>query len=75
MNLSIWKSRRNQRQLVASQDNGTHIYDKFEPAKNPLNRYSTIRKGLGMQKMNPGYTFSKKMLKEQPFWPRVMSVR
>ncbi|TOL11303.1 hypothetical protein CGI04_23255, partial [Vibrio parahaemolyticus] len=24
MNLSIWKSRRNQRQLVASQDNGTH---------------------------------------------------
>ncbi|ELJ8827105.1 hypothetical protein, partial [Vibrio parahaemolyticus] len=31
MNLSIWKSRRNQRQLVASQDNGTHIYfDSFE---------------------------------------------
>jgi hypothetical protein len=40
--------------------------DKFEPAKNPLNRYSTIRKGLEMQKMNPGYTFSKKMLKAQP---------
>lgn len=37
--------------------------DKWEPAKNPLNRYSTIRKGLGMQKMNPGYTFSRKMLK------------
>ncbi|EHE7897716.1 hypothetical protein MW374_001995 [Vibrio parahaemolyticus] len=31
MNLSIWKTRRNQRQLVASQCNGTHIYfDSFE---------------------------------------------
>lgn len=40
--------------------------DKFEPAKNPLNRYSTIRKGLNMQKMNPGYSFSKAMLKEDP---------
>lgn len=38
--------------------------DKFEPAKNPLNRYSTIRKGLNMQKLNPGYSFSKAMLKE-----------
>jgi hypothetical protein len=36
--------------------------DQWEAAKNPLNRYSTIRKGLGMQKMNPGYTFSLKML-------------
>jgi len=40
--------------------------DKFEPAKNPLNRYSTIRKGLKMQKMNPGFSFSKAMLKEDP---------
>lgn len=39
--------------------------DKWEPAKNPLNRYSTIRKQLGMQKMNPGYTFAKTMLAEQ----------
>jgi len=38
--------------------------DQWEPAKNPLNRYSTIRKGLGMQKMNPGYTFSQSMLKD-----------
>ena len=38
--------------------------DEFEPTKNPLNRYSTIRKGLNMQKMNPGYSFSKAMLKE-----------
>jgi len=39
--------------------------DEFEPAP-PLNRYSTIRKGLNMQKMNPGYSFSKAMLKEDP---------
>jgi predicted alpha/beta superfamily hydrolase len=39
--------------------------DKWEPARNPLNRYSTIRKGLDMQKMNPGYTFSHNMLKEK----------
>jgi|SaaInlStandDraft_1057018.scaffolds.fasta_scaffold15330_3 hypothetical protein len=38
--------------------------DQWEPAKNPLNRYSTIRKGLGMQKLNPGYSFSKTMLKK-----------
>jgi len=36
--------------------------DQWEGAKNPLNRHSTIRKGLGMQKMNPGYTFAKAML-------------
>ncbi len=36
--------------------------DKWEPAKNPLNRHSTIRKGLGMQKLNPGYSFASKML-------------
>lgn len=32
--------------------------DKWEPAKNPLNRYSTIRKSLSIQKMSPGYGFS-----------------
>ena len=36
--------------------------NEWEPAKNPLNKYSTIRKGLDMQKMNPGYYFSRKML-------------
>ncbi|MFK7849876.1 MAG: sialate O-acetylesterase [Akkermansiaceae bacterium] len=40
--------------------------DTWEAATNPLNRYSTIRKGLGMQKMNPGYSFSKKMLEVNP---------
>lgn len=40
--------------------------DQWEPAKNPLNRHSTIRKGLGMQKLNPGYTFAKKILEANP---------
>jgi len=35
---------------------------EWEAASNPLNRYSTIRKGLGMQKLNPGYAFSQYML-------------
>jgi len=39
--------------------------DQWEPAKNPFNRYSTIRKGLGMQKMNPGYSFAKTMLEKE----------
>jgi hypothetical protein len=38
---------------------------QWEPAKNPLNRYSTIRKGLKMQKLNPGYSFAQAMLKAQ----------
>jgi hypothetical protein len=40
--------------------------NQWEPAQNPLNRYSTIRKGLGMQKLNPGYSFAKVMAKENP---------
>ena len=40
--------------------------DEWEIAKNPLNRYSTIRKGLGMQKLNPGYSFAKAMKKADP---------
>ena len=39
--------------------------NQWEAAKNPLNRYSTIRKGLKIQKMNPGYTFAKTMLEKQ----------
>lgn len=39
--------------------------DNWEPAKNPLNRYSTIRKDLKIQKMNPGYTFAKVMTEKQ----------
>jgi len=39
---------------------------QWEPAKNPLNRFSTVRKKLSMQKMNPGYGFALTMLKEKP---------
>ena len=39
--------------------------DKWEPAKNPLNRYSTIMKRLGNQRLNPGYTFAVTMLENQ----------
>lgn len=38
--------------------------DKWEPAKNPLNAHSTIRKGLNQQKLNPGYSFSIRMLEK-----------
>ena len=30
----------------------------FEEARNPLNRYSNIRKDISMQKLGPGYTFA-----------------
>ncbi|TKG97114.1 sialate O-acetylesterase [Puteibacter caeruleilacunae] len=33
--------------------------DHFEIASNPLNKYSTIRKTMGMQKLGPGYSFCK----------------
>lgn len=36
--------------------------DKWEPAKNPLNAHSTIRKDLNQQKLNPGYHFAIRML-------------
>jgi hypothetical protein len=39
---------------------------KWEPAKNPLNRYSTIRKGLNMQKLGPGYGFAREMRAQRP---------
>ena len=38
--------------------------DQWEPARNPLNRHSTIRKALKFQKMGPGYGFSKAMLEK-----------
>jgi len=40
--------------------------DEWEPAQHPLNRYSTIRKGLGMQKLNPGSSFAQTMKKAHP---------
>jgi hypothetical protein len=38
----------------------------WEPAANPLNKYSTIRKELNLQKLGPGYTFAKMMAADQP---------
>ncbi|MBQ7513006.1 MAG: sialate O-acetylesterase [Prevotella sp.] len=35
--------------------------NQFEVAKNPLNRYSTVRKGLDLQRLSIAYMFSKKM--------------
>lgn len=40
--------------------------NEWEPAQHPLNRYSTIRKGLGMQKLNPGASFARAMKKANP---------
>ncbi len=38
--------------------------DVWEPAQNPLNRHSTVRKDLCMQQLNPGYGFARRMLAE-----------
>lgn len=37
---------------------------EWEKAANPLNKYSSIRKKMSMQKMGPGYHFAKKMSEE-----------
>ena len=34
------------------------------PATNPLNQYSSIRKDMKMQRINPGFSFSKKIAKK-----------
>ncbi len=34
---------------------------RFEPAVNPLNRYSSVRKGLSMQRLGPAYGFAKEL--------------
>ena len=34
---------------------------EWEKAANPLNKYSTVRKELSLQKLGPGYTFARKM--------------
>lgn len=35
--------------------------EQFEVARNPLNRYSTVRKGMELQRLSIAYMFSKKM--------------
>ncbi len=36
---------------------------EWEKAANPLNKYSTVRKDLAMQKLGPGYSFAREMAK------------
>lgn len=36
----------------------------FEPAVNPLNRYSTVRKELSMQRLGPSYSFAKTLVQK-----------
>ena len=38
--------------------------DQWEAAAIPLNKYSTVRKGIKWQKMNPSYMFAKTMLQD-----------
>jgi len=38
----------------------------WEPAANPLNKYSSISKRIEMQKMGPGYSFAKQLRKQNP---------
>jgi hypothetical protein len=39
---------------------------RWEPATNPLNRYSTDRKPLGMQRLGPGDGFARRLVRETP---------
>lgn len=50
-------------QVMDTLDNVYLLNDEgvFEPAVNPLNRYSTIRKDLSMQRLGPAYGFAKEM--------------
>jgi len=43
--------------------------NEWERAANPLNKYSTVRKDLSMQKMGPGYYFAKTMIANRPNQP------
>ncbi len=36
--------------------------NEWEPARNPLNRYSSINQDAALQKLGPGYSFARKML-------------
>ncbi len=38
--------------------------NEWEPARNPLNRHSSVRKDLAMQKLGPGWSFVRKMLEQ-----------
>jgi len=38
--------------------------NEWEPARNPLNRHSSAREDLAIQKLGPGYSFVRKMLEQ-----------
>ncbi len=68
--LLIGQSNMAGRATIESQDldtlNNVFLYkgingNVWEKAANPLNKYSSIRKALSMQKLNPGYTFAHEM--------------
>jgi len=40
--------------------------DQWEPAQNPLNRYSTIDRRLELQRLGPGDSFARRMLEKNP---------
>jgi len=40
--------------------------DLWEPAANPLNKYSSIRRDLNLQALGPGYSFAGKMTEAMP---------
>lgn len=69
--LLIGQSNMAGRATITKEESGpidrTYLLDdegKWEKAEAPLNRYSTIRKGLNMQKLNPGFRFAEKMVDE-----------
>lgn len=39
---------------------------EWEPARNPLNRYSSVGKGPPHQRLGPGYSFARRMLEANP---------
>ncbi|GAA3619325.1 sialate O-acetylesterase [Flavivirga jejuensis] len=55
---------------LQDQDSINHVFlftgnekKPWEKAANPLNKYSTVRKKIAMQKLGPGYGFAKEMAK------------
>jgi hypothetical protein len=46
-----------------------NVSGEWEPATNPLNRYSTVRKKLSSQMLGPGYGFAKRLHELHPDTP------
>ena len=71
--LCIGQSNMAGRAAIQPEDTTTlsHVFllndsDAWEPAKNPLNRYSTVRKSLDMQKLGPSWGFAKTLAEHFP---------